>query len=104
MKKISCLIPALLIMMFSSCVSTKKIVYFQGSDSLFAQAQEIIQHYEMKLKPADQVLVKVTCSEPELLTIFAQDVMMGTSATNYSNLATTSSVNNAYCFTVSNEG
>ncbi len=89
----------------SSCVSTKKIVYFQGSEELFQQAQQIMQQYEMKLKPADQVYVKVTCSEPDLLTIFAQDVIMGTSGyTNSSSLSSSGSMSNAYGYTVTNDG
>ena len=60
----------------------------------------------MRLKPADQVLIKVTCSEPELLTIFAQDVMMGTAGTSGSQNITNNngSMTNAYGYTVSNDG
>ena len=84
------------VLMMSSCVSTKKIVYFQDSDQVFRQGQQIMQQYEMRLKPADQVLVKVTCSEPELLTIFAQDVTMGTAGTNTSNISGSGNLSNAY--------
>lgn len=92
-------------MSMSSCVSTKKIVYFQETNAVFEQGQQILQQYEMRLKPADQVLVKVTCSEPELLTIFAQDVMMGTAGnTNSSNISTSGNMTNAYGYTVTNEG
>lgn len=107
MKKSTSLLLALAAMLLmSSCVSTKKIVYFQDSDEVFRQGQQILQQYEMRLKPADQVLVKVTCSEPELLTIFAQDVMMGTAGSNTSsqNISSTGSMTNAYGYTVSNEG
>lgn len=106
MKKLFPFLSILMMVVFmSSCVSTKKIVYFQGSDSLFTQGQRILQQYEMRLKPADQVLIKVTCSEPDLLTIFAQDVMMGTAGnTNSSNIATSGSVSNAYGYTVTNDG
>ncbi len=93
--------------LLTGCVSTKKIVYFQGSEELFSQAQQIIQQYEMKLKPADQVFVKVTCSEPDLLTIFAQDVIMGTMGNTSSSSITSSSSNamsNAYGYTVTNDG
>ncbi|MCR4591690.1 MAG: polysaccharide biosynthesis/export family protein [Bacteroidaceae bacterium] len=95
--------------MMCSCVSTKKIVYFQGSDSLFTQAQEVMQQYEMKLKPADQILVKVTCSEPELLSIFADDVVMGTSGggrtgSSYLSSSTSGGMSNAYGYTISNDG
>ena len=91
-----------------SCVSTKKIVYFQGADSLYVQAQRVMQQYEMKLKPADQIMVKVTCSEPDLLSVFAQDVVMGTGGggkTNSSSLSSSSgSMSNVYAYTITNDG
>ncbi|MBO7067115.1 MAG: polysaccharide biosynthesis/export family protein [Bacteroidaceae bacterium] len=94
--------------MMCSCVSTKKIVYFQGADSLYLQAQRVMQQYEMKLKPADQIMVKVTCSEPDLLSVFAQDVVMGTSGGGRSgyNLSSNSasSMSNAYGYTIANDG
>ena len=93
------------ILMMTGCVSTKKLVYFQDPDEVYRQGQQILQQYEMRLKPADQVLVKVTCSEPELLTIFAQDVVMGTAGTtNTSSISTSGSMTNAYGYTVSNDG
>ena len=93
------------VLLMSSCVSTKKIVYFQDPDQVFREGQQIIQQYEMRLKPADQVLVKVTCSEPELLTIFAQDVTMGSSGTSSSNLSGASGgMTSSYGYTVSNDG
>ena len=97
---------AMAAMLTTSCVSTKKFVYFQGSDSIYAQAQQIMQQYEMRLKPADQVFVKVTCSDPELLTIFSQDVMMGTYSATATSLTSGSGnvVSNAYGYTVSNDG
>lgn len=107
MKKSTSLLIALMAMLLmSSCVSTKKIVYFQNSDEIFREGQQILQQYEMRLKPADQVLIKVTCSEPELLTIFAQDVMMGTSGNgSYSMSASNAnSMTNAYGYTVTNDG
>ena len=108
MKKSTSLLLALMaVLLMSSCVSTKKIVYFQNSDEVFQQAQLIMQQYEMRLKPADQVLIKVTCGEPELLTIFSQDVVMGTARTPTSSSYMSGSgttISNAYAYTVSNEG
>lgn len=108
MKKTSIFLSAILVlfvgMMSTSCVSRKKLVYFQGSDTLYSHPQQISQQYEMKLKPADQVLVKITHSgEPELLSPFAQDVTMGSLRNNstYSNAGTLS---NAYGYTVTNNG
>ncbi len=109
MKKSTSLLLALMTMLLmSSCVSTKKIVYFQDSDQVFKQGQQMLQQYEMRLKPADQVYIKVTCSEPELLSIFAQDVVMGTTgggtSTSSSYLNSSGNMSNAYGYTVSNDG
>ena len=106
MKKSTSLLFALAaLLLMSSCVSTKKIVYFQDSDEVFRQAQQIVEQYEMRIKPADQVLIKVTCSEPELLAIFSQDVIMGSSGSS-GNLSTgaNGSLGNAYGYTVTNDG
>lgn len=89
----------------TSCVSTEKIVYFQGSEEQFASPQQIRQQYEMRLKPADQVLIKITCSEPQLLQIFAQDLTMGTSGTNSSSyMNNVGTMGSAYGYTVTNAG
>ena len=95
--------------MMCSCVSTKKIVYFQGADSLYQQAQMVMQQYEMKLKPADQIMVKVTCSEPDLLSVFSQDVVMGTSGgrgggSSNLNSGGSGNLSNAYAYTITNDG
>ena len=104
-KSTSFLLALIAVVLMSSCVSTKKIVYFQDPDELFRQAQQITQQYEMRIKPADQLLVKVTCSEPELLTIFAQDVMMGTAGyTGSININQGQGMTNAYGYTVNNDG
>ena len=106
MKKLSCMTTVILMvvsLITTSCVSQKKLVYFQGADELYAQAQKISQQYEMRLKPADQILVKITCPDKELLEVFAQDVTMGT-AGNYGSTYANGTVSNSYGFTVTNEG
>ena len=106
MKKLSCMTTVILMvvsLITTSCVSQKKLVYFQGADELYAQAQKISQQYEMRLKPADQILVKITCPDKEILEVFAQDVTMGT-AGNYGSTYANGTVSNSYGFTVTNEG
>lgn len=88
----------------SSCVSTKKITYFQGSDSIYKEAQKIQQTYEMHLKPADQIIVKVTCDNPELLEVFSQDVTMGSRITTNMSYGSTGSMGNVYGYTLDNHG
>lgn len=96
----------LAVLLMSGCVSTKKIVYFQDPDELYHQARQITQQYEMRIKPADQVLIKVTCSEPDLLAIFAQDVIVGNTGGSMSNISsgTQGSMSNVYGYTVNNAG
>ncbi len=89
-----------------SCVSSKKIIYFQGADSIYAEAQNIQLKYEMRLKPADQVLIKITCDSPELLEIFNSDVTMGSTSRSgsSSSYGTTGSMGSSLSYTVDNEG
>ena len=89
---------------FTSCTSTQRIIYFQKSDSLFQNPQKILQAYDMKIKPADRISVSISCSDPELLAPFAQNVTLGTyiSPNGYSS---NSGNNEAYQgYTVDKEG
>ena len=108
MKKIiSMTFVATAIVCLCSCVSSEKIIYFQHSDVVFEEAQQILQKYEMRLKPADQVLIKVTCDNPELLEVFNLDVTMGLgSRTGSANLnyGQSGSMGNVYGYTVDNNG
>lgn len=91
-------------LLLTGCVSQKKLVYFQGSDELYAQAQTIAQQYEMRIKPADQIMVKITCqSEPKLLNVFAQDLTMGQLATANSTTSN-GTLSNSIGFTITNQG
>lgn len=106
MKKIIfALLTIAMVLTQSSCVSSKKIHYFQGADTQYAEAQKILQQYEMRLKPADQILVKVTCADPDLLEIFSQDVTMGSGGKGGGNVGNSGgSLGNAYGYTLTNDG
>lgn len=106
MKKLLFATFALTLMLFqSSCVSTKKIKYFQGADSLYAQAQVIQQMYEMRIKPADQIYVRIHCDEPELLEIFSNEVTLGMGQRQTSTATSiSSSLGSVYGYTVTNDG
>ena len=90
----------------TSCVSSEKIVYFQGSEDMFREPRPITQTYEMRIKPADQVYIKVTCAEPELLQPFSQDVIVGnTNMTgSYSSYSVNSGMGSVYGYIVDNQG
>lgn len=91
----------------TSCVSTKKIIYFQGSDSLFQDPQKIAQLYDMRIKPADRISVTISCSDAELLAPFAQNITLGTSFMNAKTgmMASGNSTQDAYLgYTVNKDG
>lgn len=106
MKKIiSLTFVAAAVVCLCSCVSSKKIIYFQHSDVVFEEAQQIMQKYQMRLKPADQVLIKVTCDNPELLEVFNMDVTMGSGLRSTSSgYSASSTMGSVYGYTVDNNG
>ncbi len=107
MKKILSILctTALAILLCTGCVSTKKITYFQGSEELFQQPRQITQQYEMRLKPADQVVIKVSSRNPELLEVFSTGTVMGSSSQNSASMTSANgTLGNVYGFTVTNSG
>ena len=102
-----CYIYLLLISLFTtSCVSQKKLVYFQGADTLYTSVQQITQQYEMKLKPADQIVIKVstTDGDPELLEVFARDITIGSYGTSTQSNTQSGSLSSSYGYTITNDG
>ncbi|MDE7378142.1 MAG: polysaccharide biosynthesis/export family protein [Paraprevotella sp.] len=87
----------------TSCVSPKKIIYFQGAEEVYKEAQDIAQHYQMKLKPADNIIVKISSDDPALLKPFTRDVTVG-SENQTGNLSAGGGISNAYGYTVNNDG
>lgn len=97
---------AMVIASLTSCVSSKKIIYLQGSDDTFKVPQEIKQQYDLRIKPADRVSITVSCSDPELLVPFGQNVVLGsTTVSKGGEVSTYGGQQDAYVgYTVDNEG
>ncbi len=106
MKKINMFIGGIALVALTSCVSSKKITYLQGSDETFKTAQQISQQYDLRIKPADRISVTLSCSDPELLVPFGQNVVLGsTSVQKGGQISTYGSTQDAYVgYTVDNEG
>lgn len=100
------LVVALAAASLTSCVSSKRIIYLQGSDETFKVPQEIEQQYDLRIKPADRLSITVSCADPELLVPFGQNVVLGsTTVGKGGNMNNTGGVNDAYVgYTVDNEG
>ena len=71
-----------LVLTFSSCVSSKKMIYLQGADKLHDNPQKLIGDYELRIKPDDQLYITINSKEPELLTPFANSQLLGSTSTN----------------------
>ena len=68
----------------TSCVSSKKMIYLQGADQLHNSPQKIVENYELKIKPGDQLLITISSKTPELLIPFTNSQVLGTSTTSTS--------------------
>lgn len=79
MKKINLGLLLFILLTGTSCISSKKMIYLQGVDSLTNPAQVIQQDYELRIKPDDQLYIMVSSKEPELLTPFANTQILGSS-------------------------
>ncbi len=62
-----------------SCVPSKKMIYMQGADALNQNPQTIVQDFELKIEPDDQLLITVSSKDGELLEIFGNNQMLGSS-------------------------
>lgn len=72
MKKINglALLAAIVLMMFSSCVSNKEMTYIQGVDSLYATPQGIAKNYGLVIQPDDELAISVSSKDQELIAPF----------------------------------
>lgn len=65
-----------------SCVPSKKMIYLQGADELSETPQTIVQNYELKIVPDDQLLITVSSKDEELLELFANSQVLGSSGSS----------------------
>ncbi len=70
-------IVAVVAMSVSSCMSTKKIVYMQGADTVYAIPQEIAQAFELKIQSDDELAISVTSKDAELIKPFDNNTLIG---------------------------
>ena len=72
-------------LMCTSCVSSKKMIYIQGVDTLLNTPRTITQDYELRIKPDDKLFITVSSNEPELLAPFANSQLLGAGSSSSSN-------------------
>lgn len=79
MKYISRVFMCMILVGLVSCVPSKKMIYLQGADELSETPQAIAQNYELKIVPDDQLLITVSSKDEELLELFANSQVLGSS-------------------------
>ena len=85
MKKVNLGLLLFILLVGTSCISSKKMIYMQGAaDALKDHPQTIEQDYELRIKPDDQLYIMLSSKEPELLTLFSNTQMLGTASGNSS--------------------
>lgn len=62
---------------FTSCMSTKKIVYMQGVDTLYAVPQEITQAFELEIQPDDELAISLATKNSKLIAPFNNNTLIG---------------------------
>ena len=61
----------------TSCMSDKEIVYLQGADQVYAMPKEIVQAFELKIQPDDQLAISVASKDRELIEPFNNNTLIG---------------------------
>ena len=83
-KKLALIFLLIIAFSFSSCVSTKKMIYMQGAEDILKVPQEIEQNYEIRIQPDDILYVTISSKDEELLAPFSNSKLLGTSTTSFS--------------------
>lgn len=95
MKKINFGLLIFILLIATSCVSSKKMIYLQGADYLKDNPLKIEQDYELRIQPDDQLLITISSKDKVLLEPFSNNQMLG---------STTSSSQEGTGFQVNKEG
>lgn len=98
------LVSTVLVFAFTSCMSDKQIVYLQGADSVYAMPREIVQAFELKIQPDDQLAISVTSKDRELIEPFNNNTLIGGGATSNYGTNTTNIQSGVSYFRVDTNG
>ena len=97
----------MLAMCTTSCISTQKIVYLQGADTMYAVPQQIQQAFELEIQPDDELAISVSSRFPEAIAKFNNNTLIGggaSSLTGASTAATANTTSRVAYFLVDKEG
>lgn len=104
MKKLTSLVALLALVLLSSCVSKKEIVYLQGIDSLYKEGPEkIAMDYTLKVQQGDQLSIKISSMSEDALKPFGYNILLGQMG-NGSSSSYSGSLQDTYFYNVEEDG
>ncbi|MBP1531301.1 MAG: polysaccharide biosynthesis/export family protein [Bacteroidaceae bacterium] len=88
----------------TSCISTEKIVYLQGADTLYAVPQQIQQAFELEIQPDDELAISVSSRFPEAIAKFNNNTLIGGGTNSMTGSNTANTTSRVAYFLVDKEG
>ena len=73
------------VLLTTSCVSTKKLIYLQGADKMSDLPEQVTQNYELTIQKDDQLSISISSKDRELLEPFGNKLQFGESVLSMSN-------------------
>lgn len=94
---------AVLVLSMTSCVSTKKLIYMQGIESIPKDSLKALQNYELHIQPDDQLAISINSKNEELIMPFNNNLLVG-SGNSVSGASTVNSQAGITYFQVNKDG
>ncbi|MBP5514326.1 MAG: polysaccharide biosynthesis/export family protein [Bacteroidaceae bacterium] len=94
----------MLAMCTTSCISTQKIVYLQGADTMYAVPQQIQQAFELEIQPDDELAISVSSRFPEAIAKFNNNTLIGGGTNSMTGSNTANTTSRVAYFLVDKEG
>ncbi len=88
----------------TSCISTEKIVYLQGADTMYAVPQQIQQAFELEIQPDDELAISVSSRFPEAIAKFNNNTLIGGGTNSMTGSNTANTTSRVAYFLVDKEG
>ncbi len=98
------LLMLLISLAFTGCISDKHIIYLQGADTVYAVPQSILQAFELKIQPDDQLAISVASKDAELIDPYNNNTLIGSGGAGKSTSNTSNTTSGVSYFTVNRDG
>ena len=101
---LSLLTCALCLVLTTSCVSNKKMIYLQGATQEYAVPQSIKDYFELHIQPDDQLAISVSSKDVELIQRFNNNTLIGGGNNSTTGTNTVNVTSGVSYFQVNKEG